>query len=121
MFYQKDPYNINHYLYADDTQVYISRSLTDTHTPMPVNAYHTHILSWMESSKLKLNVEKTDVIVIGTKQQRNKNVDYFSVKILGNDTSPSNTVRNLGVILYRKYIFHQTFHKYLSHVSIRFP
>ena len=49
----------------------------------------TDILSWMESSKLKLNVDKTDLIIIGTKQQRNKIVDYFQVKMFCNDISPS--------------------------------
>ena len=56
------------------------------------------IISSMESSKLKLNIDKTDVITIGTKQQRNKIVDYIPIKILGNDTSPSYTVRNIGVV-----------------------
>ena len=52
----------------------------DTHTSMStVNDYFTDILSWMESSKLKLNVDKTDIIIIGTKQQQNKIVDYFPV------------------------------------------
>ena len=67
---------------------------------------------WIESSKLKLIVDKTDLIITGTKQQRNKTVDYFPVKILGNDTSPSQTVQNLGVV------FDRTFQKYANHVSI---
>ena len=61
-----------------------------------VNDCLTDILSW--TSTLKLNVDNTDIIITGTKQQRNKTVDYFPVKILGNDTSPSDTVRNLGVV-----------------------
>ena len=50
-----------------------------------VNDYLTDILSWKELSKLKLNVDKTDRIIIGAKQQRNKIVDHFPVTILGND------------------------------------
>ena len=52
----------------------------------------------MESSKLKLNPDKTDHIIIGTKQQRNRVISQFPVKLLGSDTFPSDTVRNLGVV-----------------------
>ena len=57
--------------------------------------------------KLKLNVEKTDIISICTKQHWNKIVDYFPIKILRNDTSPSGTVRNLGVVFDSNFSFHQ--------------
>ena len=52
----------------------------------------------MESSKLKLNPDKTDLIIIDTKQQRNRVISNFLVKLLGSDTFPSDTVRNLGVV-----------------------
>ena len=52
----------------------------------------------MESSKLKLNPDKRDLIIIGTKQQRNRVINHFSVKLLGRDTFPSDTVRHLGVV-----------------------
>ena len=61
----------------------------------------------MKSHKLKRNVKKTDLIIIGTKQQRNKIVDYFPIKILGNDTSLSDTVWNLGVVFDSDFSFHQ--------------
>ena len=48
------------------------------------------ILSWMD---------KTGLIITGINQQRNKIVDYFPVKILGNETSPSDTIRNVCVVL----------------------
>ena len=41
---------------------------------------------------------KPDLVIIGTKQQRNKIVDYFPAKILDNNTSRSETVRNVGVV-----------------------
>ena len=52
----------------------------------------------MESSKLKLNQDKTDLIIIGIKQQRNSVVSFFPVKMLGSDTFPSDTVRDLGIV-----------------------
>ena len=66
----------------------------------------------MQSNTLKPNVDKTDLISICTKQQRNKIIDYFPVKILGNDTSPSDTIRNLGVVFDSNFSFHQ----YISQV-----
>ena len=39
----------------------------------------------MESSKLKLNPDKTDLIVVNTKQQRNRIISHFPVKLLDSD------------------------------------
>ena len=72
-----------------------------------VNDCLTDISCWMESSKLNLNADKTDIIITGTKQQRNKIVDYFPVNILGNNTSPSDNVRNLDVVFDSNFCFHQ--------------
>ena len=56
--------------------------------------------------KLKFNIDKTDLIIIDTKQL-NKIVDYFSVKTLGNDTLQSYTVWNLYVIFNSDFCFPQ--------------
>ena len=91
----------------------MSQSPTDTHTSIStVNNCLTITVSLMESSKLKLNVDQTYIIIIGTKQQRNKSVDYFPINILGNDTSPPESVRNLGVVFDSNFSFHQ----YISQV-----
>ena len=47
---------------------------------------------------MKHNVDETDLVIIGTKQQRNKIFDYFPVKILGNDISTTDTVHNVDVV-----------------------
>ena len=59
----------------------------------------------MKSSKLKLNSNKTEFIIIGTKQQRHKLSNHFPVKLLDNDISPSNSVRNLGVLFDSDFSF----------------
>ena len=66
----------------------------------------------MESSKLKLNPDKTDFIIIGTKQQRNRVINHFPVKLPDSDTFPSDTVRHLGVVFDSDFNFHQ----YISQV-----
>ena len=73
----------------------------------------THDISlWMKSSKLKLNSDKTEFIIIGTKQQRQKLSNHFPVKLLDNDISPSDSVRNLGVIFDSDF----SFHKHVSNI-----
>ena len=66
----------------------------------------------MKSSKLKLNSDKTEFIIIGTKQQRQKLSNHFPVKLLDNDISPSDSVRNLGVIFDSDF----SFHKHISNI-----
>ena len=58
----------------------------------------TDILLWMESSKPKLNPDKTYLIISGTKQQRNRVINHFPVKLLGSNTFISDTVCNLAVV-----------------------
>ena len=52
---------------------------------------------WLSTNKLKLNPDKTEFIVFGSKSQREKLNQPFPVNILGNLISPTDAVRNLGV------------------------
>ena len=75
---------------ADDTQVYIELSQSNTHKSISsLSDCLTDISLWMKSSKLKLNSDKKGFIIIGTKQQRHKLSNYFPVKLLDNDITPS--------------------------------
>ena len=101
-------HNLSHHLYADDTQVYISLSQSDAQESVStLSDCLTDILFWMESSKLKLNPDKTDLIIIGTKQQRNRVISHFPVKLLASDTFSSDAVRNLGVVFDSDFNFCQ--------------
>ena len=95
-------------MYADDTQVYIELSQSDTHKSKSSHSdCLTDISLWLKSSKLKLNSDKSQFIIIGTKQQRHKLCNHFPVKLLDNDVSPSDSVRNLGVIFDSDFSFHK--------------
>ena len=52
---------------------------------------------WLCTNKLKLNPDKTEFIVFGSKSKREKLNQSFPVNILGNLISPIDAVRNLGV------------------------
>ena len=65
--------------------------------------------AWMTGSKLKLNPSKTEFLLIGTKLQREKFLNYFPYLILGQDTNPSTSAKHLGVVFdsslnFRKHI-----------------
>ena len=51
----------------------------------------------MSTSKLKLNPDKTEFIIFGSKRQRDKLKACFPIDILGNSFCPADSVKNLGV------------------------
>ena len=103
-------FDINHHLYADDTQIYMSLSVSNAkesleklqHCLMGVSA-------WMTGSKLKLNPSKTELLLIGTKLEREKFLNNFPCLLPGQETNPSTSAKNLGVLFdsslnFRKHI-----------------
>ena len=56
------------------------------------------VSAWMTGSKLKLNPSKTEFLLIGTKLQREKFLNNSPCLILGEDTNPSTSAKNLGVV-----------------------
>ena len=51
----------------------------------------------MSASKLKLNPDKTEFILFGSNNQRERLSACFPIDILGNPLYPTESVRNLGV------------------------
>ena len=103
-------FDINHHLYADDTQIYMSLSVSNAkefleklqHCLMGGSA-------WMTGSKLKLNPSKIEFLLIGTKLQREIFLNSFPCLLLGQETNPSTSAKNLGVLFdsslnFRKHI-----------------
>ena len=67
------------------------------------------VSAWMTGSKLKLNPSKTEFLLIWTKLQREKFLNNFPCLILGQDTNPSTSAKNIGVLFdsslnFRKHI-----------------
>ena len=59
----------------------------------------------MAENRLKLNPDKTEFILIGTKQNKEKLSSHLPVDILGNHLHPSQKVKNLGVIFDSDFSF----------------
>ena len=94
--------SINHHFYADDTHLYI--------TLTPTNFSHSiqklkNIQNFMSANKLKLNPEKTEFILIGSKNNCKQLLPHFPINILGNQVSPAQSVRNLGVVFDSNFSF----------------
>ena len=56
------------------------------------------VQSWMSTNKLKLNPDKTEFLLIGNERQRSKYLSMFPIEVLGVETYPAKSDRNLGVI-----------------------
>ena len=54
------------------------------------------VSQWMASKRLKLNSDKTEILIAGTKQQLAK-MTYNSIDVCGETITKSECVRNLGV------------------------
>ncbi|XP_041642854.1 uncharacterized protein LOC121509496, partial [Cheilinus undulatus] len=84
--------------YADDTQLYLS---TKPSTQLPphslVKCLHDN-KAWMTSDQLKLNSNKTELMVVAPKALLQK-VGDLMLDVDGTSICPSSEVRNLGVIL----------------------
>ena len=89
---------VEFHCYADDTQVYIHLSQKNSYAAFEkLNRCLDDIKEWKSASKLKLNPDKTEFIVFGSKRQRDKLKGYFLSTILGSPLCPAEWVKNLGV------------------------
>src|SRR3989441_10966724 len=85
--------------YADDTQLYISFSSSDSPSHLSI-LFSTldSVFDWFTSNRLSVNPSKTDILLIGTPQQRSK-LTSSTLTFQGTSLSTVSSCRNLGVIL----------------------
>ena len=67
------------------------------------------VSAWMTGYKLKLNHSNTEFLLIGSKAQREKFLNNLSCFISGQDTNPSASAKNVGIVFdsslnFRKHI-----------------
>jgi len=99
-------HSIQHHLYADDSQLYISFSSADSVSSLnSLKHCADSVLKWMLSNKLKLNPDKTEFLLIGHEKQRKKYISQFPVSLLGVETKSSKSARNLGVVFDQDFNF----------------
>ena len=89
-------YNLNCHVYADDTQLYITFKSADSCITMLEKCIQ-EIRSWMRQNFLKLNDEKTEFLLFGSRQQLSK-VSLPFITVGDSEITTSSQARNLGVI-----------------------
>ena len=93
-------YNLNYHVYADDTQLYITFKSSQEPAESCITTLEKciqEIRSWMRQNFLKLNDEKTEFLLFGSRQQLSK-VSLPFITIGDSQITPSSQARNLGVI-----------------------
>ena len=92
-------HGVQFHIYADDCQLYITcdgHDLNGSKSKMESLISGIHV--WYSRNRLKLNVSKTEMLVIRSKFRQNFHFRYISIG--ESIISPSHTMRNIGVIIY---------------------
>ena len=88
-------HGVNYHCYADDTQIYISVSRNDYGSIDALVNCLNDLNAWMSRNFLRLNQDKTEVLLIGKKADREHLAEHLSTISLNS----THQVKNLGVIL----------------------
>ena len=91
--------SITYHFFPDDTHLYITLSPTNfSHSIQKLKNGLNDIHNFMFANKLKFNPDKNEFILIGYKNNCKQLLPHFPINILGNQVSPAQSVRNLGVV-----------------------
>ena len=96
-----EKYNIGRQFFADDTQLINSFSPnpdTVNRVVQNLESCCDEIKKWMLQNRLKLNDEKTEVILLGPEERR-KSIGLQSIRVGDADIDIVDSVRNLGLYL----------------------
>ena len=92
-------YRVKYHCYADDMQNYLSfKSNTKGNQEECIKTLElciAEIRKWMQTNLLRLNDEKTEFLLVGTKQQLSK-ITNINVKIGHDEIKPVSSIRNLS-------------------------
>ena len=95
-------HGVHFHLCADDTQIYLALEPSDSDSQINTFAKLDRcvhdIAAWMKVNKLKLNHDKTEIIMFGTPKQLDM-VPFETMNIGGMELPIAKTARNLGLVM----------------------
>ena len=102
---------LNYHLYADDTQLYLAFKTNYMNLAIDcVVSCVSEISCWMEQNDLKLNPDKTDILLIYSRFREGPALDYLQFR--DERISISDKIRSLRIIFDK----HMTFDHQIDHV-----
>ncbi|KAK5920741.1 hypothetical protein CgunFtcFv8_024517 [Champsocephalus gunnari] len=96
------PHGFSYHCYADDTQLILFFPCSQTQVVARISACRADISQWMSAHQLKLNLDKTELLFLPGKDCPTLDL---TINIGTSIVSPTQTARNLGVILDNKRSF----------------
>ena len=108
-------YNLSYHVYADDTQIYLAFKPSQQQSDLAINCLEncvSDIRVWMKQNFLKLNDNKTEFMLFGSRQQLAK-ISSLNIIIGESYIESSSRARNLGVILDS----YMTMNNHISHIT----
>ena len=94
-----DCHGVTAHLYADDTQLYVHcKAVQCAAEAKRLTACIVELNNWMVSNRLKLNVDKTQFIWIGSRQQLG-NVSMVEIPLMDCSIKTAHRVTCLGVVI----------------------
>ena len=113
----------NAHAFADDTQLYLSfnpdNSLSEAEAVHAVEQCIRAIRAWMHADKLKLNENKTEVMLIGTRQQLSK-VNLTTLTVGDTSVATVDKAQNLGVWFDSQLNFNVTLPKHVLYPFVHY-
>ena len=93
-------HSIHHHFYADDSQLFDSDTPDNVQTLLTrTSDCYIDIKNWMSDNKLQLNDDKTESMIVGTRQKLSQLPPSLHLQLDNTSIPISDSVKNLGVIL----------------------